>query len=291
MSAARYTASLTSRISRRNVLWHAVLACLGLVVQSCAPPNASYQPALWLVPRKPVSLPDPTSTAEPTFTPAATPTATPEPTATATAAPTATPVPTLPAPDPEFIRPIGKNYPLPPDFRPSELRTLLAYPFIRVTPGKEALLGHPVAVAWLSRLFEAAREAGITNLSVRSAYRSMATQAYLWENAGGKSQSRVASPGTSEHHSGLAFDFCTAPSRFSQSPADLWLRDHAHRFGFVCTYPRPGIDGISQESWHYRYVGMQTSTQMAEWNYLDPNSTLNPIEFYAGLMEKSRPQH
>jgi D-alanyl-D-alanine carboxypeptidase len=194
------------------------------------------------------------------------------------------------APDPELVRPIGKNYPLPPDFRPSALHTLVSYPFIQVQSGREAMQGHPEALAWLSRLFEAARQAGITDLYVRSAYRSMATQAYMWEAAGGVHQSQVAPPGTSEHQSGLAFDFATSGSSwFAATPADLWLRAHAYRFGFVCTYPRPGIDGVPAERWHYRYVGVQTSTQLYELGYLDPSSTLNPIEFYAGLLEKSPP--
>jgi D-alanyl-D-alanine carboxypeptidase len=195
-------------------------------------------------------------------------------------------------PDPELVRPIGRGYPLPPDFLPSELCRLVSYPSIQVTPGKEAMQGHPEAVASLSRLFEAARGAGLTNLYVQSAYRSMATQAYLWESAGGDNQRRVAPPGMSEHQSGLAFDFAAAPygtpSGFEATPASRWLRAHAHRFGFVCTYPRAGIDGIAREPWHYRYVGVQVSTRLYELGYLDPTSTLNPIEFYADLLQGSR---
>ena len=277
-----YTRRLTPQISRRQFLKAAVWASVGPVAEACTPPNTAYPPVPWPTEPAPTSTPTPTATAVPTFTPMPTPT------------PTPTPEPALPAPDPELIRPIGKNYPLPPDFYPSELHTLVSYPFIQVQPGTEAMQGHPEAAAWLSRLFEAARQAGIFDLYVSSGYRSMATQAYMWENAGGTNQSRVAPPGTSEHHSGLAFDFVTGQntggqSGFTATPAGRWLRAHAHRFGFVCTYPRPGIDGISPESWHYRYVGVQTSTQMYEWNYLDPASTLNPIEFYAGLLEKSRP--
>jgi D-alanyl-D-alanine carboxypeptidase len=167
---------------------------------------------------------------------------------------------------------------------------LVSYPYIQVQPGREALQGHPEAAAALNRLFEAARQAGILDLYVRSAYRSVAAQRSMWESAGGASQSRVAPPGTSEHQSGLAFDFATGSQTwFETSAAHRWLRAHAHRFGFVNTYPRPGIDGIQAEPWHYRYVGVQVSTQLYELGYLDPTSTINPIEFYAGLSQNSHP--
>ena len=272
--------------SRRQFLKAAVQAGMGWLAQACTPANTAPPPIPW-------SAPAPTPT--PTATATATPTRTPAPTATPTPPPAATPPPTAtPAPDPEVVRPIGRNYPLPPDFHPSALHPLVSYPFIQVQPGKEAMLGHPEAAAWLSRLFAAARGEGISDLYVRSAYRSMAAQAHLWESAGGANQNRVAPPGTSEHQSGLAFDFATglfddSPLRFETTSAGRWLRVHAYRFGFVCTYPRPGIDGISAESWHYRYVGVQTSTQLYELNYLDPASTINPIEFYAGLLENRPP--
>jgi len=197
------------------------------------------------------------------------------------------------APELELIRPIGQAYPLPPDFSPSALHALVSYPYIQVQPGLEGLQGHPEAATALNRLFEAARQAGITDLYVQSAYRSEATQAYMWEAAGGVYQSRVAPPGTSEHQSGLAFDlisFETDPYTgaqlwFEATAAHRWLRAHAHRYGFVNTYPRPGIDGVQAEPWHYRYAGVSVSTQLYELGYLDPGSTINPIEFYASLLE------
>jgi D-alanyl-D-alanine carboxypeptidase len=281
----------TPHISRRQFLQAAVWAVLGLAGQACAPTSTVPPPIYWVAPTL-------TPTPTPTSTPTHTPTATPSPTPTSTLEPTSTPTPpTTSAPDLELIRPIGKAYPLPPDFYPSALHSLVSYPFIQVLPGREALQGHPEAAAALNRLFEATRQAGIADLYVSSAYRSMATQAYMWEAAGGVHQSRVAPPGTSEHQSGLAFDFVTFQTDpytggqlwFEATAAHRWLRAHAHRFGFVNTYPRPGIDGILAESWHYRYVGVQASTQLYELGYLDPGSTINPIEFYAGLLEHSRP--
>jgi D-alanyl-D-alanine carboxypeptidase len=191
----------------------------------------------------------------------------------------------------EIVRPIGKNYPLPPNFAPSALDLLVSYPFIRVQPGKEAMVGHPEALAWLDKLFETAGRMGISNLYVSSAYRSTAQQTTMWQAAGGWNQTRVAPPGTSEHQSGLAFDLSASPvaqngygqSGFVATSAAGWLRANAQRFGFVNTYPRPGIDGIEAEHWHWRYVGVGVATRLYELGYLDPGSTINPIEFYAEL--------
>jgi D-alanyl-D-alanine carboxypeptidase len=155
----------------------------------------------------------------------------------------------------------------------------------------EGMVGHPEALAWLNRLFEEAGRMGISSLYVRSAHRSMAQQTAMWQAAGGWNQTRVAPPGTSEHQSGLAFDLSVNPIAqsghphpgFVTSSASGWLRANAHRFGFVNTYPRPGIDGIQAEYWHWRYVGEGVATQLYSLGYLDPGSTLNPIEFYAEL--------
>lgn len=278
--------SLKRHTARPRLLQAALWAALSLAALACLPTSTVPPPIPWVAPTS-----TPTSTPTPTPPPTPTPTSTPTPTRTAT--PTLTPTP---APDPAIIRPIGKNYPLPADYHPGELHALVSYPSIQVQRGREALQGQPEALAWLSRLFDAARQAGITELYVSSGYRSIATQTAMWQAAGGAQQTRVAPPGTSEHQSGLAFDFATLPVApqtngpvgFSATPAGRWLRAHAHEFGFVCTYSRPGIDGISAEPWHYRYVGVQTSTQLYQLGYLDPGSTINPIEFYAGLLQ-SRP--
>jgi D-alanyl-D-alanine carboxypeptidase len=193
----------------------------------------------------------------------------------------------------EILQPIGKAYPLPLDFEPSQLHTLVEYIAVRVTPGKEYMQGHPEAAKWVSRLFKTATEDGIVDMVIGSAYRSIATQTVLWERAGGENQSWVAPPGTSEHHSGLAFDFTTASinyridneAGFEDTPAGRWLAENAHRFGFVNTYVRPGIDGVGAEPWHYRYATIPISTQLFENGYLEPDSTINPIEFYAGLRQ------
>jgi len=65
-----------------------------------------------------------------------------------------------------------------------------------------------------------------------------------------------AAPGFSEHHSGRALDIgCpgepAAEESFEDTPAFDWLSAHAHRFGFVMSYPRDNPHGIVYEPWHW----------------------------------------
>ena len=73
-----------------------------------------------------------------------------------------------------------------------------------------------------------------------------------------------ARPGHSEHQSGLTFDLNTIDEAFAYTAAGQWVRDNAHRFGFVIRYP-PGkehITGYIWEPWHLRYLGVPVATEL-----------------------------
>ena len=71
----------------------------------------------------------------------------------------------------------------------------------------------------------------------------------------------VASPGHSEHETGLAVDL-------TGSSYDIfeWLANNAHHYGFIRRYPEDKIEvtGVAGESWHFRYVGIEAATAMYE---------------------------
>ena len=74
-----------------------------------------------------------------------------------------------------------------------------------------------------------------------------------------------ARPGHSEHQSGLTFDLNTIDEAFAYTAAGQWVRDNAHRFGFVIRYP-PGkehITGYIWEPWHLRYLGVPVATELS----------------------------
>lgn len=89
------------------------------------------------------------------------------------------------------------------------------------------------------------------------------------EEAPGKALWDVFYPGTDEHELGLAVDIVDSGYRTlaepqSQTGTYKWLRDNAHKYGFVLRYPDGKFDltGRYFSPWHYRYVGEEAATQM-----------------------------
>ena len=74
-------------------------------------------------------------------------------------------------------------------------------------------------------------------------------------------------PGHSEHQLGLAVDFGIPgllPGYFQDTVQYEWLKENAWRFGFVETWNRADevITGVSEEAWHFRYIGTELATQL-----------------------------
>lgn len=137
----------------------------------------------------------------------------------------------------------------------------------------------------LLTMIEAGRvEAGI-DILVCSGYRSKARQTELfnqriemimeegatyWE-AYSTVCEETALPGTSEHELGLAVDLVGRDyQNLDEKQADtgvaIWLEANCHRFGFILRYPegKEDVTGISYESWHFRYVGVEVATFIME---------------------------
>ena len=86
-----------------------------------------------------------------------------------------------------------------------------------------------------------------------------------------------ARPGHSEHQSGLTFDLNSIDESFAYTAEGQWVRDNAHRFGFVIRYPqgKEHITGYIWEPWHLRYLGTGVATELY-------NSGLS-LEEYLGI--------
>lgn len=124
-------------------------------------------------------------------------------------------------------------------------------------------------IAPLDRMIAACEEETGSRLTgISSAYRSIEYQQDLYEeytNTYGLeyAQAYVANPGYSEHHTGLAMDLSIyyedgSEGTFSTSAEAVWYADNSYRFGFVRRYQasKTEITGISNEEWHFRYVGI-----------------------------------
>jgi LAS superfamily LD-carboxypeptidase LdcB len=137
----------------------------------------------------------------------------------------------------------------------------------------------PEAAKALEALFAQAKKYNI-QLTAISGYRSYARQNEIFSSNVRKYGSVAAAnqfsarPGESEHQTGLAMDV-SSPSvgnRLIQSYANtregIWLKKNAPKFGFIVRYEKgkENITGYQFEPWHLRYVGKDTSTNIAYRN-------------------------
>ena len=144
---------------------------------------------------------------------------------------------------------------------------------------------HPDAAAGFTALAAAAQADGLA-LSLRSGYRSYATQKASFERAlrtypEETARRYYAEPGASEHQTGLSLDAWDGSNRgsaFARTPQAAWLAAHATTHGFIVRYPqdKTTITGYAWESWHLRWVGTEVSAAFAP----DPSLTL---EEFLGL--------
>lgn len=123
------------------------------------------------------------------------------------------------------------------------------------------------------------------NFEICSSYRSVARQqelidedvnalmrkGYSYEEAYEETIRETMPPGYSEHSTGLAFDIVALSYQIldekQEKTAEVqWLQEHCYDYGFILRYPKgkEDITGIDYESWHYRYVGMETASYIKE---------------------------
>ena len=134
-------------------------------------------------------------------------------------------------------------------------------------------------------MYNAAKNDGY-GIVVNSAYRSYDDQAELcdtYTKLYGEDYVKryVASPGFSEHQTGLGLDIgSTSVSIFSNSKEYVWMQDNAYKYGFIMRYPKKYISytGINNEPWHYRYVGIKIATYMHE-------NSMSFEEYYATFLD------
>lgn len=134
------------------------------------------------------------------------------------------------------------------------------------------------AAAMLRRLlYELNAEKKITAVS---GYRSIKEQECIYrdslkENGQEFTEKYVASPGASEHQTGLAIDLGKTQENIDflcpEFPADgicQEFRQRAAQFGFIQRYEKEkeNITGIGHEPWHFRYIGYPHSMIISEDN-------------------------
>lgn len=145
-----------------------------------------------------------------------------------------------------------------------------------VSVGGTRLTLRPEAADAVEDLIADARAAG-HSIKLLSAYRSYSRQAALFNQYQSKygtayAERISARPGTSEHQLGLAADLGYTSSQaelkeaFGQTPAGIWIAEHANDYGLIIRYPqgKEEITGYKYEPWHVRYIGKEHAKALAE---------------------------
>lgn len=168
---------------------------------------------------------------------------------------------------------VNKENRVGPDYEPEEL--VLIDESMRAT-NRDAVTQKltPETADAFVELFDAASQAGHT-IKLTSGYRSYAVQEklynYYMDTKGEAWTVQYSAPaGASEHHTGLAADVSSSTmsyvldDSFGETEAGIWLRDHAHEFGFIIRYKKGDeeITGYSYEPWHIRYVGKEAAAEI-----------------------------
>lgn len=100
---------------------------------------------------------------------------------------------------------------------------------------------------------------------------SLKAQGHSEEEAYRLTAQEIAVPGTSEHQTGLAVDIVALSYQLldenvMKTDEVKWLYANCHKYGFIVRYPegKQDITKIIYEPWHYRYVGVETATEIME---------------------------
>lgn len=121
---------------------------------------------------------------------------------------------------------------------------------------------HKIAAEPLRQMLSDAKAQGVT-LTIGSSFRSVEHQRRIVQRKKQTGQSLrqiyfvSSQPGFSEHHTGLAIDFSPINHGFAKTAGYRWLEKNAGKYGFQKTFDinYSNATGVSQESWHWKYVG------------------------------------
>ena len=174
--------------------------------------------------------------------------------------------------DKELLKKYSKVYFLNENYVPAKLTQIDKLYVFKQNGGN--LLIQSEVWSHLEGLLKVASSSNI-NLLVVSAFRSFDTQAALKSEykityGAGTANQFSADQGYSEHQLGTSVDFTTLDagavfSKFRTDPAYQWLKDNAHNYGFILSYPEEN-SYYKFEPWHWRFVGVELAKMLHREN-------------------------
>ena len=158
---------------------------------------------------------------------------------------------------------VNRIYGLSEDFVPSDLVDV---------PTQFAYSGKKLSESVLNKVIElinAAKEVNYTFV-ISDGYRSYAEQKDIYDAYSdyygiSETDTFVARPGHSEYQTGMTFDlkpYNKVIDDVSTNEEYLWLKDNAHKFGFIFRFDEEheALTGFPSASWRLRYVGEDAAT-------------------------------
>ncbi|MGM0482799.1 MAG: D-alanyl-D-alanine carboxypeptidase family protein [Patescibacteria group bacterium] len=171
--------------------------------------------------------------------------------------------------DPELLKKYSKVYFLNENYEPSGLEEI-PDKYLAVT--RDEAYFHEKAWPFLQRMLRSADRRGFEPRVV-SGFRSFEEQSELKQKYNviygeGTANQFSASQGYSEHQLGTAVDLSVeemegALGGFDNTEFYEWLKDNAHRHGFVLSYPENN-PSYQFEPWHWRFVGVDLAKELHE---------------------------
>lgn len=169
----------------------------------------------------------------------------------------------------DYLMLVNKYYHLNEDYVPTDLVNISN----RYYYGEDHQIRSVVYEAFVD-MWNQANNDGIY-LIINSSYRNYQDQQSVYDSYKDTygttyADSIAARPGYSEHQTGLSLDIFstehTTTTNFKDSPAYLWLTENAYKYGFIQRYKETNEDitGFAEESWHWRYVGVEVATYLHE---------------------------
>ncbi len=178
-----------------------------------------------------------------------------------------------PEDDTEYLIIANRKHPLGKDYVPKDL--------VKVADDQTWKLCRAAKEAFEAMRLEM-KKLGVYDTYNRSTYRSYSFQSSLYNGYIERDMGRYpeltreeviaivdtysARPGTSDHQTGLTIDFNPLNQSFEDLKAFSYMKDNAHKFGFILRYPegKTDITGYKYEPWHWRFVGRNAATYIYE---------------------------
>lgn len=168
----------------------------------------------------------------------------------------------------DLLTVVNKEFRLEPSFVPSNL--------VMIDQNYQ-LYGNAALISEAHDAYLQMRQAASTQglaLNVSTCYRGYDFQRTLYTNYLNNDTQEVvdtysARPGHSEHQLGVACDFVAGHlelGNFTNTAEDYWMRENAADYGFILRFPedKTDITGYMYESWHYRYVGIDSALKIKQ---------------------------